>query len=178
MVAGIDKYYQVARCYRDEATKPDRQPEFTQLDIEQSFVDDKDIQSLIEGLLTTSWPFKPELIAPFRRMKFSDAMRSYGNDKPDLRFDMRFSEVGSLLMHGDSGVKKLDAMRDAGFKAFAFKIDSESGLRDAIGFKKIEREFQQLCKNAFASYSAGAFEKENLVFMAFESNGDGCVYIS
>jgi aspartyl-tRNA synthetase len=172
MVAGMDRYYQVARCYRDEASKPDRQPEFTQLDIEMSFIDENDCMEMIESLLKSSWPLKPKLVTPFYRMRFEDAMKLYGCDKPDLRFDMLFSEVTSLLRERDSNVSKLDSIKDApNFKAYAFKIDSSTGIDTALTFKNIEKEFQQLCKNAFAN-NPNKFEKENLVFTAFK-DGSG-----
>ncbi len=172
MVAGMDKYYQVARCYRDEATKPDRQPEFTQLDIEMSFVDEADIQSMIEALLTSAWPFTPRLTTPFKRMTYHDALTMYGNDKPDLRFDMKFTQVTDYLKSPvTTGLAKLDSMKQTGndLKAYAFKIDAEWGLTAAISYKKIEKEFQTLCKNAFASFPAGTLEKESSLFVAFDS---------
>ncbi|XP_061747468.1 aspartate--tRNA ligase, mitochondrial isoform X2 [Nerophis ophidion] len=90
MVAGIDRYFQVARCYRDEGSRPDRQPEFTQLDIEMSFVEQAGITSLVEGLLQYSWPAdKGGLTLPFPTMSYQEAMRDYGVDKPDTRFGMK-----------------------------------------------------------------------------------------
>jgi aspartyl-tRNA synthetase len=92
MVGGLDRYYQIARCYRDEGTKDDRQPEFTQIDVEASFVRRKDILNLIEQLLLASWPpIAGKIRVPFPRISYSDAMKNYGTDKPDLRFDMRVS---------------------------------------------------------------------------------------
>uniref|UniRef100_A0A667HRP9 Aspartyl-tRNA synthetase 2, mitochondrial n=1 Tax=Lynx canadensis TaxID=61383 RepID=A0A667HRP9_LYNCA len=90
MVGGLDRYFQVARCYRDEGSRPDRQPEFTQIDIEMSFVDQIGIQSLIEGLLQYSWPSdKDPVVVPFPSMTFAEALASYGTDKPDTRFGMK-----------------------------------------------------------------------------------------
>nr|XP_019831531.1 PREDICTED: aspartate--tRNA ligase, mitochondrial-like [Bos indicus] len=84
------RYFQVARCYRDEGSRPDRQPEFTQIDIEMSFVDQTGVQSLIEGLLQYSWPSdKDPLVVPFPSMPFAEALASYGTDKPDTRFGMK-----------------------------------------------------------------------------------------
>ncbi|KAI1882810.1 hypothetical protein AGOR_G00238750 [Albula goreensis] len=83
MVAGIDRYVQVARCYRDEGSRPDRQPEFTQVDIEMSFVDQSGIQTLIEGLLQYSWPqTMTPVAAPFPSMTYHEAMRDYGVTNP------------------------------------------------------------------------------------------------
>uniref|UniRef100_A0A3Q2Q6A5 Aspartyl-tRNA synthetase 2, mitochondrial n=1 Tax=Fundulus heteroclitus TaxID=8078 RepID=A0A3Q2Q6A5_FUNHE len=98
MVAGLDRYFQVARCYRDEGSKPDRQPEFTQVDIEMSFVDQAGIISLVEGLLQYSWPAeKGFLKVPFQTVTYEEAMRDYGVDKPDTRFAMKvdLSEIFS-----------------------------------------------------------------------------------
>ncbi|KAL6490219.1 hypothetical protein MHYP_G00005640 [Metynnis hypsauchen] len=94
MVAGLDRYFQLARCYRDEGSKPDRQPEFTQVDIEMSFVEQAGIRALIEGLLQYSWPEdKQPLSIPFPCMTYEEAMRDYGVDKPDTRFGMKLVDV-------------------------------------------------------------------------------------
>lgn len=98
MIGGIDRYFQVARCYRDEGTKSDRQPEFTQLDIEMSFTSIDHVISLVEDLLVSCWPVAEErcqIVAPFRRMHYSTAMEKYGCDKPDLRSDI---EITPLLV--------------------------------------------------------------------------------
>uniref|UniRef100_A0A671MU37 Aspartate--tRNA ligase, mitochondrial-like n=1 Tax=Sinocyclocheilus anshuiensis TaxID=1608454 RepID=A0A671MU37_9TELE len=94
MVAGIDRYFQLARCYRDEGSKPDRQPEFTQVDIEISFVDQAGVMSLIEGLVHYSWPEdKGQINVPFPSMTYEEAIRDYGVDKPDTRFGMKLVDV-------------------------------------------------------------------------------------
>ncbi len=100
MVAGIEKYYQIARCFRDEDTRADRQPEFTQLDIEMSFVEEEDILALMEELFTGLVTFiKPEakLPKPFNRLTFAQAMERYGTDKPDLRFGMEIADVSEIV---------------------------------------------------------------------------------
>ncbi|XP_055359682.1 aspartate--tRNA ligase, mitochondrial isoform X2 [Betta splendens] len=99
MVAGIDRYFQIARCYRDEGSKPDRQPEFTQVDMEMSFVDQTGIMSLVEGLLQYSWPAESGAInIPFPTMTYEEAMRDYGVDKPDTRFSMKLMDVSELFL--------------------------------------------------------------------------------
>jgi aspartyl-tRNA synthetase len=99
MVAGLDRYFQIARCFRDEDLRADRQPEFTQLDLEMSFVDEADVMGLIERMLielitaTTSKRIKE---TPFPHVSFAESLRRYGNDHPDLRFDLPLVELGEL----------------------------------------------------------------------------------
>ncbi|XP_047446318.1 aspartate--tRNA ligase, mitochondrial [Mugil cephalus] len=98
MVAGVDRYFQIARCYRDEGSKPDRQPEFTQVDIEMSFVEQTGIMSLVEGLLQYSWPAeKGPIKLPFQTMRYEEAMRDYGVDKPDTRFHMKLTDLSEVF---------------------------------------------------------------------------------
>ena len=107
MVAGMDRYFQIARCFRDEDQRSDRQPEFTQLDLEMAFVAEEDVMSLIEGLLinlieeTTNKRIK-EL--PFPRLSYAYVMDRYGTDHPDLRFDLRLVEISDLASEGNFGV--------------------------------------------------------------------------
>jgi aspartyl-tRNA synthetase len=107
MVAGLDRYFQIARCFRDEDQRSDRQPEFTQLDVEMSFVAEEDVLNLIEALLifliqkTTQKRIKQ---IPFPRLSFSDVMDRYGTDHPDLRFDLPLVEISDLALAGNFGV--------------------------------------------------------------------------
>jgi aspartyl-tRNA synthetase len=95
MVAGLERYYQIARCFRDEDFRADRTAEFTQLDVEMSFPDEEDIYRLTEELLSTLWReiLDVELPVPFPRMSYADAMRRYGSDKPDLRFELELVDL-------------------------------------------------------------------------------------
>ena len=95
MVAGVEKYFQLARCYRDEDLRADRQPEFTQVDIEMSFIDREDIYALIEGLLKRVWKtaLNIEIPTPFKRISFEEALNRYGIDKPDTRFAMELVDM-------------------------------------------------------------------------------------
>ena len=94
MVAGIERYYQLARCFRDEDLRADRQPEFTQVDLEMSFIDREDMYALIEGLLSSVWEetLGEKITTPFLRMPFNDAMNRFGSDKPDMRFGMEIQD--------------------------------------------------------------------------------------
>ena len=100
MVAGLDRYYQIARCFRDEAQRADRQPEFTQLDIEMTFVEEKDIMSMMEALyteLTGAFSDKTILQTPFPRLTYKESMDRFGNDRPDLRFGLELRDVSNAL---------------------------------------------------------------------------------
>ena len=100
MVAGMEKYFQIARCFRDEDTRADRQPEFAQLDLEMSFVEEEDILSLLEELFTSMVEtIKPEmrLIKPFPRLTYADAIERYGTDKPDLRFGLEIRDLSDIV---------------------------------------------------------------------------------
>jgi aspartyl-tRNA synthetase len=99
MMSGFDKYYQIVRCFRDEDLRADRQPEFTQLDIEMSFIDESIIMTLIEGMLTTIFReiMQIELALPLPRMTYAEAMRRFGSDKPDLRNPLELVDVADLV---------------------------------------------------------------------------------
>ncbi len=99
MASGIERYFQIARCFRDENTRADRQPEFTQLDLEMSFVQESDIMDLMERLFAFLWKkiFDQELAIPFMRMTYDQAFAEYGNDKPDMRFENTIHDCTSLF---------------------------------------------------------------------------------
>jgi aspartyl-tRNA synthetase len=98
MVSGFDRYFQIARCFRDEDMRADRQAEFTQVDIETSFVEEKNVQDLVEGLVARMFEAAGHAIkAPFPRMSYSEAMRRFGIDRPDLRFDLEIRDVSELV---------------------------------------------------------------------------------
>jgi len=107
MVAGIEKYFQIAKCFRDEDTRADRQPEFTQLDLEMSFVEEEDILNLLEELFTSMVEtIKPEMrmIKPFPRLSYAEAMERYGMDKPDLRFGLELRDLTDIAAKSDFSV--------------------------------------------------------------------------
>jgi aspartyl-tRNA synthetase len=100
MVSGIDRYYQIVKCFRDEDLRADRQPEFTQIDCEMSFVDQDDILIMFEGLVKHLFKeIKGIEIDPLPRMSYDDAMRLYGNDKPDIRFGMQFADLTAITQN-------------------------------------------------------------------------------
>lgn len=102
MVAGFDRYFQIVKCFRDEDLRSDRQPEFTQVDCEMSFVNQEDILNIFEGLLKHIFKeIKGIDIDPIERITYADAMKFYGSDKPDARFGMRFVELNDVLQHKD-----------------------------------------------------------------------------
>jgi aspartyl-tRNA synthetase len=152
MVAGMERYYQIARCFRDEDFRADRQPEFTQLDIEMSFIDQADIISVAEKILAKVWKesVNYDIPTPIPHMTYADAMDIYGSDKPDLRFGLQITEVtdffketpfrvfqapyvGAVVMPGgaDSPRRELDAWQDwakaRGAKGIAYILVNADG---------------------------------------------------
>lgn len=102
MVGGLDKYFQIVKCFRDEDLRADRQPEFTQIDCEMSFVDQEEVLTTFEGLTKHLLKEINDVeVAQFPRMTYADAMRLYGNDKPDIRFGMEFGELNAVAQHKD-----------------------------------------------------------------------------
>ncbi len=123
MVSGFDKYFQIAHCLRDEDLRADRQPEHTQIDMEMSFVTEDDVFSVVEGMMAYTFKevLNAEIKTPFPRLKFNQAMRRYGTDKPDTRFDMEIREL-------------TDAVRDSQFKVFSQATKNE-GIVCGVNFK-------------------------------------------
>ncbi|MBP1673623.1 MAG: aspS [Bacteroidetes bacterium] len=102
MVSGYDRYFQIVRCFRDEDLRADRQPEFTQIDCEMSFIEQEDILNTFEGLMQHVFKKVKNIdIDPIQRITYADAMRLYGSDKPDLRFGMEFVELNDVMQHKD-----------------------------------------------------------------------------
>lgn len=125
MISGMDRYYQVVRCFRDEDLRADRQPEFTQLDIETSFMDEDQIMSLMEAMIRHLFHeiLKEELPEPFPRLSYEEAMRRYGSDKPDLRIPLELVDVGDLL-------------KDVDFKVFSGPANDPEGRVAALKLPK------------------------------------------
>jgi aspartyl-tRNA synthetase len=123
MVSGVDRYYQIARCFRDEDLRNDRQPEFTQIDLEMSFVDRQQVMELMERMIVTTFREAGgvQLPTPFPRMTYAEAMGRYGSDKPDLRFDMPLHDVTPFAAASDFKVFKEAATRGGIVKALVVK---------------------------------------------------------
>ncbi|WP_054694556.1 aspartate--tRNA ligase [Syntrophomonas palmitatica] len=151
MVAGMEKYFQIARCFRDEDLRADRQPEFTQLDMEMSFVDEEDIMQLVEEMiaLVLREAAGREIVTPFPRLTYDEAMARYGSDKPDLRFDLPIIELTEL-------------MRGVEFKVFSGAIEA-GGVVRAI--------------NARGCASFARREIDELGQMAVENGAKGMAWI-
>jgi aspartyl-tRNA synthetase len=139
MMSGMDRYYQVVRCFRDEDLRADRQPEFTQLDIETSFVDEQDFMSLMEEMIRGLFAnvLEEALPNPFPRMTYAEAMDRYGSDKPDLRISLELTEVSDL-------------MKDVDFKVFSGPANDKHGrvvaLRVPEGNKLSRKEIDDYTK--------------------------------
>jgi len=165
MVAGMEKYYQIARCFRDEDFRADRQPEFTQLDIEMSFIDQEDILAVAEKILVKVWKevVNYQISLPIPRMTYLDAMSRYGSDKPDLRFALELVDctkyfvqttfrvfqapyVGAVVMPGgaDSPRRELDAWQDwakaRGAKGLAYILVAPDGTLGGPVAKNLSEE--------------------------------------
>jgi aspartyl-tRNA synthetase len=177
MVAGMERYYQIARCFRDEDFRADRQPEFTQLDIEMSFVDQEDVLKVAENVLTTVFKkvLNYEIPMPIPRLTYAECMRRYGSDKPDLRFGLELTDltsffkettfrvfqaeyVGSVVMPGgaSSPRRELDAWQDwakaRGAKGLAYiLVEADGTLAGPVAKNLSESESAGIVKAAGAN---------------------------
>lgn len=159
MVSGIDKYYQLAKCFRDEDLRADRQPEFTQLDVEMSFVEQEDVISMAEELTKTV--FKDvtgiEITEKFPQMSYDDAMNFYGSDKPDLRFDMKLIDLS-------------EETADCGFGVF------ENALKDGGNIKAIvapnAKKFSRKYIKDLEDYVKTYFKAKGLAYIKMNENGE------
>ncbi|MDA3843931.1 MAG: aspartate--tRNA ligase, partial [Candidatus Kapabacteria bacterium] len=131
MVSGFDKYMQIVKCFRDEDLRSDRQPEFTQIDCEMSFVDQDEIIEMTEGFIKEVWKdiLRMDITAPFERMTYHDAMVRFGSDKPDLRFGMEITTITDLV-------------KDCGFKVFA-DIANNGGEIAVLNVKGGAKQFSR-----------------------------------
>ena len=138
MIGGMDRYYQIVKCFRDEDLRANRQPEFTQIDFEMSFVDsEEDVMNIAEGLIIKLFRDirNIELPAPFRRMTYAEAMAGYGSDKPDLRFDMKIKDVSEAVR--ESGFTVFENAVQAGGSVQAIKLEGKEKSLSRKDFDKL-----------------------------------------
>ncbi len=163
MVSGFERYYQIAKCFRDEDLRADRQPEFTQIDVEMSFVDEDDVMSLGENLVASI--FKEvkniDIKLPLRRMPYDEAINYYGSDKPDLRFDMKIEDITEIF-------------KDTTFSVFKNVID-ENGVINAIvvknGCDKYSRKELDKLTEFVKTYKASG-----LAYLKYQSEISGSIF--
>ncbi|MCK5225678.1 MAG: aspartate--tRNA ligase, partial [Planctomycetes bacterium] len=141
MVSGVDKYFQIVRCFRDEDPRADRQAEFTQIDVEASFVDSNDIIGIHENLIIKIWKeiLGQHIAAPMRRITYKDSMDNYGNDRPDLRFEMKLKDIS-------------DIAKQSSFKVFTSTVEKGGVVKG-------------LCATGGGKYSRSDIEKTLTTFV-------------
>jgi aspartyl-tRNA synthetase len=157
-VAGLEKYFQIARCFRDEDLRADRQPEFTQIDLEASFIDEAEMQALVEGLLVRIFREARgvEIAAPFPRITYAEAISRYGSDKPDLRFGLELVDVGAVF--AGTEFKVFRSVLDGGGVIRALNAKGAAALLSKEQLKKWEEWVKTECGAkglAYIKWSAG-----------------------
>lgn len=187
MIGGMDRYFQIARCFRDEDLRADRQPEFSQIDMEMSFVDQEDIMAVNECLAQTLWKkFRGVDIGPIPRMSFYEAMNRFGNDKPDLRFGLELQDLNEVCSNTGFKVfddviarkgsikglglaqgsefsraqidKLVDVVKKAGAKGLVWiKVDSEGKLTSAVGKNIAEDKVKEIFEKLCPEGKGAAF---------------------
>lgn len=163
MMSGMDRYFQIARCFRDEDLRPNRQPEFTQLDLEASFIDEEFIYEIIEELTVRIFALGGiSLPRPFPRMTYEDAMERYGSDRPDLRFGMAFEEVTDLL-------------KETGYAVFRQVLQAGGCIKGFCVTGQADSLSKNLLQNEYAMKIAPSFGAKGMTWMKaangrFESN--------
>ncbi len=130
MVSGFDRYFQITKCFRDEDLRADRQPEFTQVDIETSFMNEEDIMTIVEKMIREMYKKVASIDLPsqFQRMTYQEAMHKYGSDKPDMRVTLEITEL-------------TDVMKDVDFKVFSGAATMKGGRVAAIKSSKWIRDY-------------------------------------
>lgn len=159
MIAGYDRYVQVARCFRDEDLRADRQPEFTQLDVEMSFVDEDDVIGMIDGLMQrlAREILGMDLQLPLPRLTYDDAMRRFGHDAPDLRFDLEITDV-------------TDWAAKSGFRVFQ-AVANGGGFVRGICLKGVADQFSRKRIDELTTFVQGDFAAKGLAWMKCEPDG-------
>ena len=166
MLSGYDRYMQIARCYRDEDLRADRQPEFTQIDLEMSFIDEEDIMTMAEGFVKHAFKtvLNKDITTPFKRLPYDEAMERYGSDKPDTRFDLELKNLSDIL-------------KDSEFKVFSGAIASGGSVRainvkggaNELSRKEIDKltEFVKTYKAKGLAFTRLAEDKETSSYEKF-----------
>ena len=162
MVAGFERYFQIAKCYRDEDLRADRQPEFTQVDVECSFVDEDDVMTLGENLVANI--FKKvkniDVSLPLMRMKYDDAIKDYGSDKPDLRFGMKIEDISDIL-------------KDTEFQVFRSVLDNK-GIVNAIVVKNAADKYSRKDLDKLTDY-VKTYKASGLAYIKYNEEITGSV---
>ncbi|AVQ17295.1 aspartate--tRNA ligase [Fusobacterium gonidiaformans] len=160
MIGGVEKYFQIAKCFRDEDLRADRQPEFTQLDVEMSFVTQDDVMNEIEGL--AKYVFKnvtgEEANYTFERMPYAIAMGEYGSDKPDLRFEVKLKDLS-------------DVVAKSSFKAFSATVEN-GGIVKAIVAPKAFEKFSRKVLGEYEDYAKQYFGAKGMAYIKIAENGE------
>ena len=158
MGGGLDRYYQIVRCFRDEDLRGDRQPEFTQVDIETSFLSDEEIQEMMEGLLKKVMKdtLGVEVTTPFPRLSFAEAMSRYGNDKPDTRFALELIDVA-------------DIVKDSDLKVFSTVVENGGHVK-ALNLKGLADEYSRKDADSLAQFVA-KYGAKGLAWLKVEEDG-------
>lgn len=162
MVGGIEKYFQIAKCFRDEDLRADRQPEFTQIDMEMSFVDEQDVMDVTEKLI--AYVFKKvkniDIKLPLDKMKYDDAINLYGSDKPDLRFDMQIKDLTNIFKNTDFGVFK--------------KVLEENGIINAILVKDCADKYSRKSLESLTEF-VKTYKASGLAYLKFDKEVTGSI---
>ena len=162
MVGGMERYFQIAKCFRDEDLRADRQPEFTQVDMEMSFVGENDVMTTVEGLI--AYVFKEikniDIKLPLRRMKYDDAINDYGSDKPDLRFDMKINDI-------------TDIFKDTEFTIFKDNI-SNGGIINCLVVKNSADKFSRKDLDKLTDFIK-TYNAKGLAYLKIDSEVTGSI---
>lgn len=162
MVGGMERYFQIAKCFRDEDLRADRQPEFTQIDVEMSFVNEDDVMSMAEGMI--AYVFKKvkniDIKLPLMKMKYDDAINCYGSDKPDLRFEMKLNDITDIL-------------KDTSFSMYS-NIISENGIINAIVVKNKALDYSRKELDKLNDF-VHTYTKNNLTYLKYNEEVTGSI---
>ena len=162
MVGGMEKYFQIAKCFRDEDLRADRQPEFTQVDMEMSFVEEEDVMNIVENLI--AYVFKKikniDLKLPLRRMKYDDAIKYYGSDKPDLRFDMKIQDITDIFKNTEI--------------SFFKDIIANDGIINSLVVKNAAQEFSRKEIDKLTEF-VKSYKAKGLAYLKIEKEVTGSI---